>query len=316
MKNFLTSLLFLVGMATGLGAEPKASAQSLYDQFLYEQLPYGSTENLISFQRNQSRCIIAKVFDPSDVVKYIDSDIYTLNELGSETLEQLALRIFNLELDKRTNIVDGKSLEVKYYFMSPDGTAQFFGDMLFIPEKESDGTFRVPSSIIDSLDMRLVGRNIIDLWWPYIKRATLVVLDNDSNLLYKGDTLGENHNNEFSVWTGDSLRIPQRFLTNNTYQVTLTVALETGVSAMYVNGNYEGYPQGRNPMIGLSMINHKPTVSVHGGDPFQAIKLLRFSSLSHPPKEETLTLDCVGSASWTDNTPSSVSFYKLTYGEQ
>lgn len=316
MKMILTSLLLLTGVATGLGGEPEIKKQSLYDQFLFEQLPYGSIESLISFQRSQARFVMAKIFNPEDINKYIDSEYSAI--AGSETLEQAALRVFNQEMEKRTNVVDGKSLEIKYFFATPVGisvTPPFTGNLTFVPQKNSDGSYGVPSSVIDSLDLNLT-QGAIDIWWPYISRATLVVLDQESQLVYKGDTLGVGSDKYFSVRQGLRLRIPKEFLTEDAYQVILTVALETGVSGMYVNGEYEGYPQGRTPLIGLSMINHKPTISVHGGAPFQNISLLRYINLNHPPHEELLTLDCVGSASWTDNTPSPVSFYKLTYGEQ
>ncbi len=303
-------------MATGLGVEPKVSTQSLLDQFLFEQLPYGSIDSLISFQRSQARFVLAGIFNPEDTNKYLDSEYSAI--AGSETLEQAALRVFNEEMKKRVNVVEGKSLEIKFAIATPKGalvSPPFTGNLVFTPQKNSDGTYSVPSSVIDSLDLKLTKKTI-EIWWPYITRATLVVLDQESQLVYKGDTLGVRNNQDFSIISGLRLRIPQKFLTNDTYQVTLTVALENGVSGMYVNGAYETYPQGRNPLIGLSVINRKPTISVHAGAPFQTVKLLRYSDLSHSPKEETLSLDCVGSANWTDNTPSPVSFYRLTYGEQ
>lgn len=315
----LDSLLLIIGVTTSLGAEPKSRILSESDYrineetSLYDHLPYGSYENLFTFQRAQARRLQAGIFDPSDSNKFLTTEFCVINE--GETLEEAALRIFNKEMAKRTNVVEGRSLEVKYYFTSPIGLAapQFFGRMYFIPTRDIDGTYSVPQSITNSLDLQIIfDAKMIDIWWPNITRATLVVQDQSETTIYKGDTLLQKDGDEFSVRPGRRLIIPGRFLTNNTLNVTLTVTLKNGVNAVYVNGVRDTYVK-NNPVLTMKITDTKPIISIVGGAPLQEMILRKFTDLNLPPQEVSITLDSTGSATWIDNSPSSImGFYSLS----
>ena len=326
----LASLLCLIGIATGLGVEPKVRqlSEPTYnfnrETFLYDQLAFGNQDELIKFMRTQVSRLQVGLYQ-EDGSGYIGPIMYRLYKEIGETLEELILRASRDEFKRavtENHYRMNQRFSIYYAYMNSANGDQFYDEISFTPEK-SGNTYDVPSSILDSVNLKERGDQL-SISWGRIVRATLTVFDpQNGSLVYKGDSINHDLNDpDLTVFRGSDLGISKRFLTNG-YTGTLTVACADphgfANTSMYLikDGSLVTYPQGIRPLLGIAREKGQIKVNVMSGAPFQNISLLRYTNLDLPPHEELLTLDCVGSAIWTNAVQSSsIGFYKLTYGEQ
>jgi hypothetical protein len=140
------------------------------------------------------------------------------------------------------------------------------------------------------------------------------VFDKNKKLVYQGDTdVNRFDDKDFRILKNYSVSVCRSFLTNG-YTGVLTMSSGLNFSGMYHIGDGELIYDQRSEQP-VTTITQKSgfKIGVIGGAPFQSITLLCTTNINDPPHEEVLTLDAVGSLTWTNTMNSAMGFFSTRY---